>query len=89
MEEIYYIISVLCKDKTTMFLKEDINHEGPCWLVDEIEKASKYDNRPAAEYDLAHIKENIASIYRDEFDNDSAKLMRCTAVTTYKYEEVK
>ncbi len=88
MEEIYYIVSVLCKDKTVMFLKEDRNHEGPCWLVDEIEKATKYENRSAAEYDMAHIKENIAGIYRDEFDEDSVKLMKCTVVTTYTYEEV-
>ena len=71
-----------------MFLKEDRNHEGPAWLVDEIEKATKYDNRAMAEYDLAHIKENIAGIYKDEFDAESAKLMKCTVVTTYTYEEV-
>ena len=40
-----------------------------------------------------YVNEKLFSLHRkfyvkDEFDADSAKLMKCTVVTTYTYEEV-
>ncbi len=98
MKNFFNIVAVPCNDGVTRYLKEDPRGSGRSWLVEEIDQATRYDEiseseielgkhvTSSAKYNAEHIKENIAGIYRDSFE--TTKIMRCTAVTTFSYEEI-